>query len=79
MQLWILLHNPSHSIKESNQEVMIRTDTQTYKYLPKIVLIWFLGLGFLFLKLTLGAGFQSVKSTFVFRSEKVRIVRVKRK
>jgi hypothetical protein len=40
-------------------------------------LIWFLRLGFLFLKVTLGTGFQSVKSTFVFRSEKVRIIRVK--
>jgi hypothetical protein len=30
-------------------------------------------------KVTLGTGFQSVKSTFVFRREKVRIIRVKRK
>jgi hypothetical protein len=30
-------------------------------------------------KVTLGTGFQSVKSTFVFRSEKVRIIRVKLK
>jgi hypothetical protein len=43
----------------------------------KIVLIWFLRLGFLFLKATLGIGFQSVKSTFVFRIEKVRVIRVK--
>ena len=28
-------------------------------------------------KVTLGTGFQSVKSTFVFRSEKVRVIRVK--
>jgi hypothetical protein len=33
MQLWTLLHNPSHSIKESNQAVIIRTNTQAYKYL----------------------------------------------
>jgi hypothetical protein len=33
----------------------------------KIVLILFLRLGLLFLKVTLGTGFQSVKSTFVFR------------
>jgi hypothetical protein len=45
----------------------------------KIVLILFLRLGLLFLKVTLGIGFQSVKSTFVFRGEKVRIIRVKRK
>jgi hypothetical protein len=30
-------------------------------------------------KVTLTTGFQSVKSKFVFRSEKVRIIRVKRK
>jgi hypothetical protein len=35
----------------------------------KIVLFLFLRVGFLFLKVTLGTGFQSVKSTFVFRSE----------
>jgi hypothetical protein len=75
MQLWILLHNSSHSIKESNQVVIIRTNTQAYKYLQKLVFIWFLRLGFLFLKVTLGTGFQSVKSTFVFRSEKVRVKR----
>ena len=46
----------------------------------KIVLIFFsLRVGLLFLKVTLGTGFQSVKSTFVFRKEKVRIIRVERK
>jgi hypothetical protein len=45
-------------------------------YLLKIVLIWFLRLGLLLLKVTLGTGFQSVKSTLVFRSEKVGIIRV---
>jgi hypothetical protein len=45
----------------------------------KIVLILFLKVGLLFLKVTLGTGFQSVKSTFVFRKEKIRIIRVKRK
>jgi hypothetical protein len=33
----------------------------------KIVLLLFLRLDLLFLKVTLGTGFQSVKSTFVFR------------
>jgi hypothetical protein len=33
----------------------------------KIVLILFLGVGLLFLKITSGTGFQSVRSTFVFR------------
>jgi hypothetical protein len=45
----------------------------------KIVLFLFLRVGLLFLKVTLGTGFQGVKSTFVFRSEKVRIIKVKRK
>jgi hypothetical protein len=34
-QLWILLHNLSHLIKESNQAVIIRTNIQAYKYLQK--------------------------------------------
>jgi hypothetical protein len=37
----------------------------------------FLRVGLLFLKVTLGTEFQRVKSTFVFRREKVRIIRVK--
>jgi hypothetical protein len=44
--------------------------------LTKIVLILFLRVGLLFLKVTIGTGFQSVKSTFVFRMKKVRIIRV---
>jgi hypothetical protein len=36
----------------------------------KIVLILFLRLGLLFLKVTSGTGFQSVKSTFVFRRKR---------
>jgi hypothetical protein len=37
-------------------------------YVPmKIVLFLFLRFGLLFLEVTLGIGFQSVKSTFVFR------------
>jgi hypothetical protein len=58
MQLWTLLHNSSHLIKESNKAVIIRTNIQAYKYFKKIVLIRFLILGFLFLKVTLAIGFQ---------------------
>jgi hypothetical protein len=36
----------------------------------KIVLFLFLRLGLLFLNVTLGTGFQSVKSTFVFRKKR---------
>jgi hypothetical protein len=46
MQLWTSLHNSSHSIKESNQAVIPRTNTQAHKYLQKIVLILFLRVGF---------------------------------
>ena len=48
-------------------------------FTKKIVLILSLRVGLLFLKVTLGTGFQSVKPTFVFRREKVRVIRVKRK
>jgi hypothetical protein len=53
IQLWILLHNSSHSIEEPNQAIIIRTSIQAYRY-QKIVLIWFLRLDLLFLKVTLG-------------------------
>jgi hypothetical protein len=33
MQLWILLHNLSHSIKGPNQISVIRTNIQAYRYL----------------------------------------------
>ena len=70
MQLWILLHNPSHSIKDPNHTSIIRTSNQVYRYLKKIVLFLFLRVGLLFLKITLGTGFHSVKSTFVFRKKR---------
>jgi hypothetical protein len=76
MQLWTLLHNSSHSIKEPNQTVIIRTKHSSVQIPTKIVLFLFLRLGLLFLKVTLGIRFQSVKSTFVFRKEKVRVIRV---
>ena len=33
MQLWTLLDNSSHSIKDPNQTSIIRTNTQAYQYL----------------------------------------------
>jgi hypothetical protein len=51
MQLWILLHNPSHSIKDPNQTNIIRTSIHAYKKI--IVLFLFLRVGLLFLKVTL--------------------------
>ena len=39
MQLWTLLHNSSHSIKDPNQASIIRTSIQAYKnsfvFVPK--------------------------------------------
>jgi hypothetical protein len=47
-------------------------------YIPtKIVLFLFLRLGLLFLKITLDTRFQSVKSTFFLRREKVSVIRVR--
>jgi hypothetical protein len=71
MQLWTLLHNSSHSIKEPNQTNIIRTNIQVHRYLYKKN-------SFVFVpknrspipKVTLGTGFRSVKSTFVFRKRK---------
>jgi hypothetical protein len=80
MQLWTLLHISSHSIKDPNQTSIIRTNTQAYRYLYKNSFVFlFLRVGLLFLKVTLGTGFQSVKSKFVFRRKKVRVIRVKQK
>jgi hypothetical protein len=44
-----------------------RSSTQIF---TKLVFILSLRVGLLFLKVTLGTGFQSVKSTFVFRRKK---------
>jgi hypothetical protein len=35
MQLWTLLHNSSHSIKDPNQTSIIRTNIQVHRYLYK--------------------------------------------
>jgi hypothetical protein len=77
--LWTLLHNPSHSIKDPNQISIIRTNIATHEYLHKKNSFVFVSKSRLFLKVTLGTRFQSVKSTFVFRRKKIRIIRVKRK
>ena len=69
--MWALLHNSSHSIKDPNQTSIIRTNIQVHRYLyKKIVLFLFLRVGLLILKVTLGIGFQSVKSKFCLYKEK---------
>jgi hypothetical protein len=70
MQLWTLLHNPSHSIKDPNQTCITRTNISSIQIFTKIVLILFLRVGLLFLKVTLGTRFQSVKFTFVLRRKR---------
>ena len=67
MQLWTLLHSSSHSTKDLNQTNTIRTNIQVHRYYIYNIVFLFLRVGLLFLKVTLGIGFQSVKSTFVFR------------
>jgi hypothetical protein len=70
MKLWTLLHNSSHSIKDPNQTYNTRTNIQAYNIFTKIVLILFLRVGLIFLKVTLGTRFQSVKYNFVFRRKR---------
>jgi hypothetical protein len=63
--------------QRSKSDMYHKNKHPSIQIFTKIVLILFLGVGLLFLKVT--TGFQSVKPTFVFRSEKVRIIRVKQK
>jgi hypothetical protein len=86
MPIHICRCNRGHySTTHHNQsKIQIRhvSQEQTFKHIDtkkNSFLFLFLRVGLLFLKVTLGTRFQSVKSTFVFRSEKVRIIRVKRK
>jgi hypothetical protein len=53
----------------TQSKIQIRqvSEEQVFKHIDKkIVLFLLLRIGFLFLNVTLGTGFQSVKSTFVF-------------
>jgi hypothetical protein len=77
MQLWTLLHNSSQSIKEPNQTVIIRTNIQAYRYLKNSFVFFVPKFRSPIPKGHFNIGFQSVKSTFVFRREKVRVIRVK--
>jgi hypothetical protein len=63
--------------QRSKSDMYHKNKHSSIQIFTKVVLILFLSVGLLFLRVTIG--FQSVKSTFVFRSEKVRIIRVKRK
>jgi hypothetical protein len=53
--------------QRSKSDMYHKNKHSSIQKFTKILLILFLRLGLLFLKDTLGTGFQSVKSTFVFR------------
>jgi hypothetical protein len=70
MQLWTLLHNSSHLIKESNKAVIIRTNIQAYKYFKKNSFDSIPNIRFSIPKGHFSYRISSVKSTFIFRKEK---------
>jgi hypothetical protein len=68
------------TLNQKSKSDMYHKNKHSSTLIPiKIVLFLFLKLGLLVLKVTLGTGFQSVKSKFVFRRKKVRVITVKRK
>jgi hypothetical protein len=73
MQLWTLLLPSSHSRKEPNQTIIIRTKIQVYIYLQTIFSIIRTPIP----KGHFGIVFQGVKSSFGFKKEKVRVIGVK--
>jgi hypothetical protein len=56
--------------QRSKSDIYHKNKHSSIQIFMKIVLILFLRVGLLFLKVTLGTGFQSVKSTFVFRKKR---------
>jgi hypothetical protein len=56
--------------QRSKSDMYHKNRHSSIQIFTKIVLILFLRVGLLFLKVTLGIGFQSVKSTFVFRRKR---------
>jgi hypothetical protein len=56
--------------QESKSDMYHKNKHSSIQILTKIVLILSLSVGLLFLKVTLGTGFQSVKSKFVFRRKR---------
>jgi hypothetical protein len=65
--------------QKSKSDMYHKNKHPSIQILTKIVLILFLSVGLLFLEVTLGIGFQSVKPKFVFRRKRLRIIRVKQK
>jgi hypothetical protein len=56
--------------QRSKSDMYHKNKHSSIQIFTKIVLILFLRVGLLFQKVTLGTGFQSVKSTFVFRRKR---------
>jgi hypothetical protein len=56
--------------QRSKSDMYHKNKHSSIQILTKIVLILLLSVGLLFLKVSLGIGFQSVKSTFVFRMKR---------
>jgi hypothetical protein len=56
--------------QRSKSDMYHKNKHSSIQLFTKIVLILFLRVGLLVLKVTLGTGFQSVKSTFVFRRKR---------
>jgi hypothetical protein len=54
----------------SKSDMYHKNKHSSIQIFTKIILILFLRVGLLVLKVTLGTGFQSVKSTFVFRKKR---------
>jgi hypothetical protein len=69
---FITLNQRTNSNSYHKNKTFKRIDTHKNSFV-----FLFLRLGLIFLKVTLGTGFQSVKFTLVFRREKVRVIRVK--
>jgi uncharacterized ion transporter superfamily protein YfcC len=56
--------------RRSKSDMYHKNKHSSIQISTKIVLFLFIRIGLLFLKVTLGTGFQSVKSTFVFRKKR---------
>jgi hypothetical protein len=56
--------------QRSKLDMYHKNEHSSIQIFTKILLILFLRVGLLSLKVTLGTGFQSVKSTFVFRKKR---------
>ena len=78
MQLWTLLHNSSHSIKDPNQTSIIRTSIQAYRY-KKNSFVFFPESRSPIPKSHFRYGISKCEIHICLQKDKVRTIRVKRK